>query len=340
MHHTELEERIRQAFAEEPRPVPDAGMAEIAARRARGERVALVGAARRPFWWTRWALVGAAAGLLGWLGLRGTVSSPSREATVVDRLANAALAPDPLFAQGSAHPSFPVAQPSGPELRPGEWSFATLEPGGSTAASWTRTTRLARVEYHGRQVWRFTSGSDRASGPLGWRDTSWLDPETLKPIARVSRVSGGAVITEEYRDDAILTGYTSNGSTTWRSITIDTTGQITSGIRITSDLFLATLKRAPLNRDWKGSIQLLGIPNGDMASRRWFDLGVVGEERITVPAGTFDCWKIRFLRYRDDRPDIGYFFWVSQREQWIVQQGGQGVRGPGFRTVLVAAREE
>lgn len=52
------------------------------------------------------------------------------------------------------------------------------------------------------------------------------------------------------------------------------------------------LMAAPLNRDWRGNASLLGwavVPNDLFAP---ITMRIEGEERITVPAGTFDCWRV------------------------------------------------
>ena len=52
------------------------------------------------------------------------------------------------------------------------------------------------------------------------------------------------------------------------------------------------LMAAPLDRDWRGSASMLGwavIPNDVFVP---IELRVEGAERIKVPAGTFDCWRI------------------------------------------------
>jgi hypothetical protein len=52
------------------------------------------------------------------------------------------------------------------------------------------------------------------------------------------------------------------------------------------------LTAVPLDTAWAGSLSLLGwaVVDGDVFSR--LGLRVTGAERVTVPAGTFDCWRL------------------------------------------------
>lgn len=340
MTNLELEDRIRRAFAEEQREMPESGLAAIAARRARGERVALLAARSPHLHWVRWAMIGSAAALLGWLGFSGLRADRSRGPGVVNRLANAALAPDPLFAQGSAHPSYPVVSYQR-EIRPGEWSYATLRHDEVFSESTTvYRSRLTRAMYRETPAWLMLSRPvpDR---PSEWRDSVWLDTAEVRQLARsVEVMSGEGRIVEEYRRDEILRGFVTRTGTTWTVIRReDPTQNPQNGYILQSDVLGLALRRAPLDRDWRGSIALVTWPFYSRAPKQWYDLEVVGEQSITVPAGTFSCWKIR-LGPPGRRQDSGVFFWISQREQWMVKWGANGSSGPYFRSILVSAKEE
>jgi hypothetical protein len=69
-----------------------------------------------------------------------------------------------------------------------------------------------------------------------------------------------------------------------------------------------------LNADWKASTSIVGwaVVDGDVYFP--LELRVVGSERVTVPAGTFDCWRLA-IRHRNR--DISL---------WLRKSDGVGVR--------------
>jgi hypothetical protein len=75
----------------------------------------------------------------------------------------------------------------------------------------------------------------------------------------------------------------------------------------------------PLERSWRGSLYqvlLIAIANPRLP---WFvpiDLRVVGQGRVTAPAGTFDCWKVEV---RGGKVWGDELFWVSKDRGWTVK---------------------
>lgn len=74
------------------------------------------------------------------------------------------------------------------------------------------------------------------------------------------------------------------------------------------------LMAAPLHARWSGSVSMLrwAVADDDLLSR--VSLRVTGEETITVPAGTFDCWRLTV--YADGRPLV----------HWVRKSDGLGVK--------------
>jgi hypothetical protein len=92
-----------------------------------------------------------------------------------------------------------------------------------------------------------------------------------------------------------------------------------------SDAFAPLLFTAvPLHRSWSGSVSLVrwGVADDDVVSR--VALRVIGEERVTVPAGTFDCWR---LTVTTDGRTLSH---------WVRKSDGLGVKvsEPGHEVVL------
>jgi hypothetical protein len=82
-----------------------------------------------------------------------------------------------------------------------------------------------------------------------------------------------------------------------------------------SDAFApVALMAAPASATWAGSATLLGWAVIDRDVFTPIELRVTGEERITVPAGTFDCWRVSI---RIGPQEISY---------WMRKSDGLGVR--------------
>ena len=82
-----------------------------------------------------------------------------------------------------------------------------------------------------------------------------------------------------------------------------------------SDAFAPiALMATPVSATWTGSATLLGWAVIDRDVVTPIELRVTGEERITVPAGTFDCWRVSI---RIGRQEISY---------WMRKSDGLGVR--------------
>jgi hypothetical protein len=82
-----------------------------------------------------------------------------------------------------------------------------------------------------------------------------------------------------------------------------------------SDAFASiALMAVPISPTWSGSATLLGWAVIDRDVFTAIELRVSGEERITVPAGTFDCWRVSI---RIGAQEISY---------WMRKSDGLGVR--------------
>lgn len=83
--------------------------------------------------------------------------------------------------------------------------------------------------------------------------------------------------------------------------------------------FPAVLPALPLERGWRGTLyQVVFISQpGDVRRVVPLDLRVVGTDRVTVPAGTFDCWRL------DVEINVGEIdllrIWVSRDKGWLVK---------------------
>lgn len=328
-----LETQIRAAYADTEYVATAAELERIAAR-----RVADAAMAVREVGWRRWPLAIAAVLLVGLAGTIGLLSRRPSGPSPAGRMAAEALLPSGLLAQGAPFPSYPMVSATR-QIKPGEMSYAFLRHGQSFSDSTqVMRSRLERATWHDQPAWLML-GAPTADSPPIWRDSTWLDTVEVRQLARsVAVYRSEARIVEEFREHEVLRGYITPNGTTWTVIRReDDSPNPTAGYTLRTDALNLALRRAPIERGWKGSIALVVWPYYSRLARQWYDLSVVGEETVTVPAGTFDCWKIQLGPgpAREDRIN----FWVTKDKQWIAQWGA-GNDERAFRMVLVAAREE
>lgn len=335
----ELERRIADAFAAESRPGTPEGLKRVLQRRELGQKVELISESKPPNWIPALWVTGVAAALLLVIAVRRGSEKANPERAAVAQLAEAGLLPSVLMAQGAERPSFPVVEMNGPELKPGEWVYAGLKGGASFSDSVPRfRSRLARGEFNGKPAWLMLSRPSAGN----WLDTTWVDLDSLNLLARSTSVlTGNGRITEEFRPHDVLKGFTSAGHTTWTVIANDSTSEVPpSGLVLQGDALFLALRRARLSADWHASFQMKSNPIYNRVVTRWYDLAVVGEERVAVPAGEFDCWKISLGAPSEFRP-LGHIrMYVSKDRQWIIKQGIEGGTQRSFWSVLVSGKED
>jgi hypothetical protein len=86
----------------------------------------------------------------------------------------------------------------------------------------------------------------------------------------------------------------------------------------------------PLDAQWQGSLTVLGwavVPNDVLYP---IEVRVVGAERVQVPAGTFECWKLA-VHYLGGSLD----YWVRKSDGIAVRAIGRDERSGGRRTVTL-----
>lgn len=155
----------------------------------------------------------------------------------------------------------------------------------------------------------------------------WVSIDSMHPIYRVALVQN-ARVEQIFRDNEVITGTTRNGYTSWSvSLLKDSTqkfGMMGDPWRIPE--MAIRLQAMQLSADWKGSIPLPSSSFEHGRATLWLNLVVDGQEEIVVPAGRFTCWRIRTTfgnkpveQYNPEHPQPGFYFWLSQDRQWLVQ---------------------
>lgn len=336
-----LERQIADAYGDQVVRAKPEVLQRILERRAGGERVTL-GEAPRPSLWPYGLIAAGLAAMLFLIpGGPAVETQPESRQGRISQMAEQMLMPGQLVAQGSVHPSFsPVSE--GLELSPGEWTYTWLNAGGLPAdSSMKYRIRQQPTTYGEKPAWLLLSRAGPLDSLNRFGDSTWIDDASSRLLARSFRVSGNGRITEEYREHEMLQGFTIGGSTSWKVISLDTTDQVYNGYTLPTSIVSMVVRRAPLKAGWTGSVPIHGLPSDSRMVVRWYDLAVVGETRVSVPAGEFDCWKVRLGPERGD-PESGFFFYVSKDRHWLVQEGLERV-GPQkryWKSVLISGKED
>ena len=101
-----------------------------------------------------------------------------------------------------------------------------------------------------------------------------------------------------------------------------------AGIRVSANMYPAigllhyvylrpVLQLLPLEAGWRRSLYMIWSWKGPKPEYPFpLDIRVVGREAQTVPAGTYDCWKVE-LRIPSSRAKTNV--WISRDRHWVVR---------------------
>jgi zinc protease len=150
------------------------------------------------------------------------------------------------------------------------------------------TRRLERATENGRDVWRITTAT--GLGPIGRQaDTTTIDAATLAPIrVRQGGVLQGqqAFVRLDYADGRVRGQARVPGQGGPRDVTVDTA--TVAGI-IDDNEMGAVIVALPFAAGARWSFPVFSAGE---AAVKTYTVVVAGEESVTVPAGTFACWRV------------------------------------------------
>lgn len=287
---------LRTKLRDLPAPEPSTGLHErIMASRAAGERVVLpVGHESR--WRVTVPRIAAAAIILvalaapfSWL-----IDHPGASSEGVNVFAGSPFWPTAAMGQEvSAQDTIGRARyplldkAAGRILRIGLWRYrATMTTDGLvTTEQGERTFSIAPATVHGAEALAIvTSGRGRYT-PERFSDSLVVTRDSLRLLRRTRRYGknprGMDFPGEPPR-------YLS-----WREADINWVGSA----------YRALFQLTPLNDSWRGSVYVPWITYPDRVSALAIDLRVIGAERITVPAGSYDTWVVS-VRFRDQEARV------------------------------------
>ncbi len=316
-----LEQRIRDAFHAAPAREPSGGFAEVRARLDRGERVTLDHPAPRGGL-RHWQYFSVAAALVGVLIWRPTDTAPAPEAATPPRIAGN-FRPDPLLALATAATGTDAAsllRLDGSKLSSGVWVYGD----GTGDAGAVDSVSLCKGTDGKEPAWllSWTGGFARNAGaPGSANETIALRQADLWPLARTVTLVSGYLLRELFTPDSSVSHFIAAGETT---ITRAPGLSDSDGAGIVGMAGMrALLQAAPLDSTWEANVRVLGTDTtGKKAVNLRVAMKVTGEEKVTVPAGTFDTWRVTL---GNRLPQFTY--WVSKRGGWVVKEGTVGADG-------------
>lgn len=178
----------------------------------------------------------------------------------------------------------------------------------------TESVELSEARIEGRSAWRVVQR--RQIADTEHVETLYVDRPTLRILGRTIRVQPythfvGITVRQRLVGDS-LTGWMQTDSGLGRPIARHLSPR--SGPYLSDALAPVVLGATTLGPAWHARISILGwaVRDGDVSFPA--RLRVVGRERVTVPAGTFECWKIAVDAI------------MGMQTYWVRESDGVGVR--------------
>src|ERR1051325_11156017 len=211
-----------------------------------------------------------------------------------------------------------------PETHPsaGSWRYeATLTVDGRvTTPQGTRTFTIDSAVYRSEPVWIIVTAGGGGGQPLPLPDHPSLAAAGTERRGTHARSPSRDTLIVAQRALRVLR----RAAPAWVPFTLnaatDTVAPFLSW-RYADVGWLGTVYRAlfqlpPLERAWRGSVYLpwrTGT-HGERVSYYPLDLHVDGEERVSVPAGSFDAWRVAVHGRRSTMT-----VWVSKSSHWVLK---------------------
>jgi hypothetical protein len=238
---------------------------------------------------------------------------------------------------GAARAQIPNTDTTAPHLRlntaalvPGQFVYqTTLERDSGTMALGFRTVSASLSSYAGSPAWLLVES--RFGDAIPATDSLFISFPDLRPTHWASTL-GGARLGVEFRGDSAFGGTTAPAGR--RSMV----AAVPAGTLVNAAMLETVLRLLPLQSGWEDSTTTLSVSlNGNLVLPT--RLSVIGEDRIRVPAGTFDCWVVAV--HAD--PGRG-LYWVTKRDPIVVRSSldvpsmGRGADGGGAQLISALTR--
>lgn len=216
-----------------------------------------------------------------------------------------------LIASAAAHAQFSPPDPAhhhridAAGLKAGQFVYqTTLERDAGTSILGTRTVTVSPATYAGGPAWLVLE--TRTGDGIGAIDSLFADRLSLRAV-HWSSTLGEARLAAEFRGDTMYVGLTSPIGR--RSITSTVPG----GSLVSAGMLEMMLRLAPLETAWEDSTTTLSVSLGGhtvLPTR----IAVIGDDRVRVPAGEFDCWVVAV--HADPARGL---YWVTKHDPVVVR---------------------
>jgi hypothetical protein len=190
-------------------------------------------------------------------------------------------------------------------LRPGQFVYqTTLERDASTTPLGFRTITVSQASYVGAPAWLLVEQHSGDGVPS--EDSLFADVAALRPV-HWSATMGQSHLALEFRSDSAFGGTSSPAGR--RSITLP----VPPGAVVSGAMLETVLRLLPLAAAWEDSMPVLsvGVGSNSVLSTR---VAVIGEDRVRVVAGTFDCWVVSV--HAEQTKGL---YWVTKSDPMVVR---------------------
>lgn len=227
------------------------------------------------------------------------------------QLVAAALASLPGAARAQASAGAPVAAPPSPALidastvRPGRWTYRlTILRGGLPSAAGERVVTVQETTHGGTEAWAIAESRRVATGVSA--DSVVASRASLAPL-HWEGTAGGARLAAGIARDTLYGAVAHRGG---RVALVARTGP---GAVLSAAMLEVLVAHLPLatGASWTAPLVLVGAAGVRVAPAT---IVVGGEERLTVPAGTFDCLRVVVRVEAGER-----VLWVSRDGRGVVR---------------------
>ncbi|HXW96931.1 MAG TPA: hypothetical protein VEI47_05045, partial [Gemmatimonadales bacterium] len=166
-------------------------------------------------------------------------------------------------------------------------------------------------------------------------DSTFVTADSMFPIRLVTHLRAGSTLITVFQSDTVTrTWLRPDSSVEVIRVAVEQPPEWARGMTLVGWEEWTMFPLLPLQREWRGHVAVIGVANTGQLVTRFWAYRVTGEDRVTVPAGTFECWTVQY------EPAVGeeswdYTFWIDKRTGWVVKAGSPSDRW-GREQVLVS----
>jgi hypothetical protein len=224
------------------------------------------------------------------------------------------LAPAGVGAQDAA------ALLDGTRLTAGTWSYTirVLKDDAQQGLDFYSQMTLRPASYGGADAWLLLSAR-RTSGPL-IVDSLYLAKRTLAPLHHAVQI-GRTRLVNDFSADSVR-AVRDTGVTAVRTAT-----RLRPGTLASTDMLELMLPLLPLRSGWRQRFDVLKATDLTTAP---FELAVVGEETVVVPAGTVPAWRVEVVA-----PTGNQRWWVAKSDGRLMKALAVAPKTPDLTVEMV-----